>query len=181
MTYPARGWRKAVFRWPLLLWRLGLARWHPANFLVLTTTGRKSGKPRHTMLEHSRMGDTVYLSSGWGRRTQWYKNICADSLVTVKTTKGEVFFGRVSSVEDDAELAALFEQMQGNSPVWDAYLESWGIEDKAEDFVAKKDRLCVLRVDPSDQPGPPSMASDLVWVWGPVGIALAASFWAFCG
>ena len=171
MVYPDHGWRRVFFRAPLLLWRLGLARLHPSNFLVLTTTGRKSGQPRYTMLEHSRLDDRIYVTSGWGSRTQWHKNIVADPRVTVQTTRGEVVRGQMTKVDEDRELTRLFQEMQGNSPVWDDYLASWEIEDDLQDFLAKKERTSVLRLDPTDDPTPKAISRDLLWVWGVIAIA----------
>jgi deazaflavin-dependent oxidoreductase (nitroreductase family) len=174
MTYPKRGWRRAVFRLPVLLWRLGLHRLTPRTFLLLTTTGRKSGQPRRTMLEYSKLRDRFYLSSGWGARTEWYRNVRADPLVTLQSVRDGTFCGRATVVTDNEELAMLYPHMR-QSPVWEEYLASWGIADTVEDFVAKKDRLSVLRVDPVDAPTPPPMDADLRWLWVVVGVAVLAS------
>lgn len=174
MVYPDHGWRRVFFRGPLVLWRLGLARAHPPNFLVLTTTGRKSGQPRYTMLEHTRLADRIYITSGWGTRTQWYKNIQADPRVSARTTGGEVVRGRAVAVRDDGALRRLFVEMRGKSPVWDDYLASWDIKDDLEDFLAKKDRTCVLRIDPTDEPTPAPFKTDLLWVWAALGLVVAA-------
>ena len=50
MAYPRSGWRKLMFRWPIVLWRLGLAPLIGRSFLLLTTTGRAepTSSPRRT-------------------------------------------------------------------------------------------------------------------------------------
>ena len=55
--------------------------------------------------------------------------------------------------------------MHGKSPVWKQYLNSWGVQDAPEDYLAKKDRLIVLRLDLCDDPPLPGLRSDLAWVW----------------
>ncbi len=152
MAYPAGGWLKWAFKLPILLWRLGLSRFTPSNFLLLTTTGRKSGRPRRTMLEYSCLDGRIYLSSGWGERPQWYKNLSANPDVTVQTRQHGEFAGRAARVTDAPELARFYGAAHGSSPVWKAYLASVGIEDELGDFLDKKDRLVILRIDPVDSP-----------------------------
>lgn len=148
MVYPRRGWRKLMFKMPLYMWRLGLARLLPRNYLRLTMTGRKSGQPRHVMLEYSYINGRFYLLSGWGTKAQWVQNVLANPLVTVQTVREGTVAGQATVVTDDQEIATLYTQAKGASPFWGVYLASVGIEDTMQDFVAKKDRLCILRIDP---------------------------------
>ena len=60
------------FTVPDLGWLLG------DRFLMLTHTGRKSGRARETVIEvvrHDRQADTYYVVSGWGEKADWYQNI----------------------------------------------------------------------------------------------------------
>jgi deazaflavin-dependent oxidoreductase (nitroreductase family) len=53
-------------------WMLG------GRFLMLTHTGRKSGKRRHVVVEvvdHAKTTDTYYIASGWGEKSDWSQNI----------------------------------------------------------------------------------------------------------
>jgi hypothetical protein len=58
----------------------------------------------------------------------------------------------------------LYEVIRGKSPVWRQYLDFWDVQDTVLDFVAKKDRLCVLRLDPLDELPLPGIRTDLVWI-----------------
>ena len=78
-------------------------------------------------------------------------------------------------VLDDEELTGLYWLLRGHSPVWKYWLESWDIRDDVADFVAKKDRLGTLRLDPTAEPTPSKLDADLIWVW-PV-ILLCAVAW----
>jgi deazaflavin-dependent oxidoreductase (nitroreductase family) len=75
-----------LFKIPILLFRLGLGGFIGSHFLLLTTTGRKTGKTRHTPLEFTFDEKTAcYLvSAGWGGKTDWYKNALANPLVKVQ-------------------------------------------------------------------------------------------------
>ena len=163
MRYPSGGWLLWFYKAPLLQWRLGLGPvLRRFRCIVLTTRGRKSGKARHTMLEHTVMDCVAYIAPGWGLRTQWYLNILADPRVTVQRA-GKTYGAIAHRVTDDRELARLYGVTHGRSPVWKQYLDSWGVQDTVEDYVAKKNRLCVLRLDPTAEIPLPELHPDLVW------------------
>jgi deazaflavin-dependent oxidoreductase (nitroreductase family) len=57
------------------------------RFLLLTHTGRKSGLPRQTVIEvvqHDKVSDTYYVVSGWGEKSDWYRNIRKDPSVVIQ-------------------------------------------------------------------------------------------------
>lgn len=172
MVYPGSGWRKQFMKMPLRYWRMGLGPILQRWFVVLTTTGRKSGKPRHTMLEYSVMDGKTYLGSGWGERPDWCKNIAADSRVTLQSSKGtEGALAR--RVTDVAEMTRLYHVAKARkSPVWKEYLASLGIEDTVEDYVAKKERLVVFRLDPTSEKTPAPMKTDLLCVWAVIAVVV---------
>jgi deazaflavin-dependent oxidoreductase (nitroreductase family) len=75
-------------RLPILLYRINLGWLLGDRFLMLTHTGRKSGLPRHTVIEvvsHDKKSDTYYVVSGWGEKSDWYRNIQKTPQVTVQS------------------------------------------------------------------------------------------------
>ncbi len=50
------------------------------DYLYLTTTGRRSGRPHRIEIWYADIGDdrTVYLLSGGGDRSDWVRNLRAD-------------------------------------------------------------------------------------------------------
>jgi len=56
-------------RWQL---RHGLA---PRAFALLETTGRTSGRPRHTCVGNGLIGDTFWLIAAHGLQADWVRNI----------------------------------------------------------------------------------------------------------
>jgi len=177
MVYPGRGWRKFLFKLPLYRWRLGLARLLSPNYLLLTITGRKSGQTRRTMLEYTYANGHIYLSSGWGKRSQWVQNVLANPLVTVQTVREGTVSGKAIPVTDEQEMALFYARAQGHSPIWKEYLTSWGIADNVQDFVLKRERLCVLHIDPVDEPNPPPLTADRKWVWLVFGLMALVLMW----
>lgn len=77
-------------------------------FLTLTTTGRRSGRPRRTPLNYAILDGDVYLLAGFGERTDWYRNLSANPQVTL-ALPARVVHGTAAPVLDpaDAERAAL--------------------------------------------------------------------------
>jgi deazaflavin-dependent oxidoreductase (nitroreductase family) len=61
--------------------RRGLA---PAAFALLETTGRRSGRPRHTPVGNGVAGDTFWLVAAHGDQADYVGNLRADPLVRVK-------------------------------------------------------------------------------------------------
>ncbi len=165
-TYPTDDWHKAIYKWPVQLWRMGLGPLMGKIFVLITHTGRKSGLPRRTLTELHLIQGHKYAPSGFGRRSQWYRNIEADPRVTIQTADGSESVIAVR-VTDDDEIMALMDSMQNKdgSQIRETYLDSFGIENNREDILAKKDRLYWLRFDPTNEPTPPPLKADLVWIW----------------
>lgn len=67
---------------------------------LLETTGRKSGQPRRTPLDGSRVGDQFWFVSEFGDKSQYIKNIQADPRVRVRL-KGRWHSGTAHLVPDD--------------------------------------------------------------------------------
>jgi deazaflavin-dependent oxidoreductase (nitroreductase family) len=86
-AYPSRRAMQMVYRSPIWLYRLGWGPLVGRLFMILTTTGRKSGLPRRTAMEFHQHHGRKYVMVGW-RAADWYKNILANPLVTVQTAWG---------------------------------------------------------------------------------------------
>jgi deazaflavin-dependent oxidoreductase (nitroreductase family) len=67
---------------------------------LLETTGRKSGEPRRTPLDGSRVGDQFWFVSEFGDKSQYVKNIQANPAVRVRL-KGKWHRGTAHLVPDD--------------------------------------------------------------------------------
>ena len=78
-----RGLLRIVLRIPQALYRFGLARWLGRRLLLLTTTGRRTGRPRTVGLNYATDEGTVYVVSGFGQ-ADWYRNLLAQPQVTVQ-------------------------------------------------------------------------------------------------
>ncbi|WP_416971514.1 nitroreductase/quinone reductase family protein [Streptomyces sp. 4F14] len=73
---------------------------------VLETTGRTSGLPRRTPLGGRRIGDSFWLVSEFGDRSQYIRNIKADPRVRVRI-RGRWHAGTAHILPDDDAVARL--------------------------------------------------------------------------
>ena len=70
------GWFQRRFaKWALVVYRLGLGPLIAGRVLVLTTRGRKTGRPVRTPLWYVREGEVIYCLSRRGLSSQWLKNL----------------------------------------------------------------------------------------------------------
>ena len=80
---------KQFNRFMILMWRLGLGPWVNAwpevggRIMVITHTGRKTGIRRRTPVNYTVADGEVYCTSGFGGKSDWYRNIVADPKVEV--------------------------------------------------------------------------------------------------
>jgi deazaflavin-dependent oxidoreductase (nitroreductase family) len=72
--------------------------------LLLTTTGRVSGKPRVTPLQFEEVDGVFYVGSARGARADWFRNIVADPNVTVQL-QDRSFQAVAESVTDPMRIA----------------------------------------------------------------------------
>ncbi len=77
----------------------------PAQTL-LETTGRVSGLPRRTPVGGRRVGDSFWLVSEFGERSQYIRNIRADPRVRVRL-RGRWYTGTAHVLPDDDPIARL--------------------------------------------------------------------------
>lgn len=89
LKYPT-GFARLLFRAPIWLYNNHLGWLLGKRFLKITHTGRKSGLPRHVVLEvvkYEPASDTYYVAAAWGVKSDWVKNIQADPHVTVQVAR----------------------------------------------------------------------------------------------
>ena len=102
-----RGLLRLFLRLPVALYRLRLGWMLGRRFLLLTHTGRQTGKPHDTVIEVMRRdADTgaVMVAAAWGDRADWFRNLQAHP--AAKITMGPKTWAvraEVLPVEDGAQ------------------------------------------------------------------------------
>jgi deazaflavin-dependent oxidoreductase (nitroreductase family) len=72
------------------------------KYLYLTTTGRRSGRPRQIEIWFTRHADRYYLVAEHGRRARWVQNLLEDPAVRVRVGTRR-FRGRARVVDHRTE------------------------------------------------------------------------------
>jgi deazaflavin-dependent oxidoreductase (nitroreductase family) len=75
---PPQGLLRLMLRLPIWIYRLRLGWLLGNSFLLLTHVGRKTGLPHQTVVEvvsHNSTNDRYVIASGWGEKSDWFRNI----------------------------------------------------------------------------------------------------------
>ena len=97
------------------------------DYCYLTTTGRKSGLPREIEIWFGINGNSLYLLSGGGDKSQWVKNLQANPNVTVRIAK-QNFNGIARIVSKEKEEMMARHMLAGKYQGWKEgnALSDWG-------------------------------------------------------
>jgi deazaflavin-dependent oxidoreductase (nitroreductase family) len=100
---------RTVLRAPIWLYRWNLGWLLGERFLLLTHTGRKSGRERLTVIEvvsRDDMTGTYYVAAAWQNKSDWYRNIQQNPSVGVQVGhhKFQAKARRVAQQEGEARL-----------------------------------------------------------------------------
>jgi deazaflavin-dependent oxidoreductase (nitroreductase family) len=93
------------FRAPVILYRVGLGGLMFGQ-LLLTTVGRKSGRPRRAVvdvLNHDAATNTYYVVSAYGGGSNWYRNLEVNPAVRVQAGWRRFTACAVTLPPDEAE------------------------------------------------------------------------------
>ena len=96
--------------------------WQGTQTLILTTTGRRSGKERQTPLIYGRHGDdylVVASKGGTPEHPDWYFNLEANPEVDIQV-RGDKMHGRARTATPE-EKSELWQIMTKEWPDYDAY------------------------------------------------------------
>ncbi len=119
---PAPGWIKEHLRRYLESDGEDGYIWNNCPILLLTTTGKRSGKPYTTPLIFGRHGDAYVIVASYGgapRHPQWYRNLLAQPLVDLQV-RGDRFRARARQATDE-EKPALWKRMADIYPPYEQY------------------------------------------------------------
>jgi deazaflavin-dependent oxidoreductase (nitroreductase family) len=105
----------------------------------LTTVGRKSGQPRTVTIWYVVDAGAVYVQSGKGGKTDWYRNVKAKPEVTLDFGELRVV-GRATPIADENEARRVRELFR--QKYWLAWMASW--------VGAGFGQGAVVRIEPSD-------------------------------
>ena len=172
IPYPDNEIIKKLYRFPILLYRLGLGKLISPYILILSTTGRRSGKTHRTPVEYFKLDNRIYIISGFNTKPDWYRNMLADPHVTINL--GTQVLPRIArKPETDEEWAGVVAYLKA-SPI--SLLSDPALVNNLDDPQVKEaiKTWPVLTFDTTEETCPPPLESDLLWTW-PL-ILLGAAF-----
>jgi deazaflavin-dependent oxidoreductase (nitroreductase family) len=114
---PPRGFKAIPWRLPIWLYRLKLGWLLGHRFLLLTHTGRISGEPRKAVLEviqYDKELNTPYVASGFGEKSQWFRNITKTPNVHVQI--GSRRFSAIAERLPEVEALRIFKAYHDRYP-----------------------------------------------------------------
>jgi deazaflavin-dependent oxidoreductase (nitroreductase family) len=163
----------------LLLWRLGLGKWlnlsprYGGRLFVLTHIGRKSGTRYRQPLNYAMVDGELYCLAGFGRGSDWYKNIVAHPNVEVWLPEGW-WAGLAEDVTENPQHTRLLREVIIASGLagYAAGIDAQKMGDAELEAVTKGYRLVhIRRTEPRTGNGGPG---DLAWTLPVSAFALLA-------
>ena len=123
--------------------------------LVLTTTGRKTGRPHVTPLQYEAIDGVLYVASARGRQADWFRNVEANPRVKVEA-KGGSFTALSQTITDPERIADFLEmRMQRHPTMIRAMLLMHGLPPRAgrDDLVRLARKLALVALRPEEIQG----------------------------
>ena len=161
----------------VFLWRFGFGwmmdLW-PAVFgrlMVIEHVGRRSGRPYRTPVNFTPSDGHVYCLAAFGERTDWYRNLLAQTQAAVWLPDGR-WTATASDVTDDPRRLELTRQVLKDSGLAAPLFGLHPRRMSDAELLAATAAYRLVRISP-DRPAPRwDGPGDLVWVWPIVGVAL---------
>jgi len=156
-------------RFMLLLWRLGLGSWgngtkFGGSLMVIKHTGRKTGLVRHTPVNYAIVNGDIYCTAGFGKVSDWYRNIMVHPEVEVWLPDGR-WAGVAEDATDDEYSHLLLQQVIIASgfagPLFGVNPKQLSDED-FKDLLESYRLIRIRRADALTGSGGPG---DLSWIW----------------
>jgi deazaflavin-dependent oxidoreductase (nitroreductase family) len=134
------------------------------RILVLTHTGRKSGLKRRTPVNYAVVDGELYCTAGFGRLSDWYRNITADPQVEI-WLPDSWWTATIEDIGDSEKRLSLMRQVLLGSGLVAPMLglDPRKLTDEELDAATAKYRLLhIRRREARTGPGGPG---DLAWIW----------------
>lgn len=136
---PPKGLKLKLFRAPIYFYRFKLGFLLGERFLYLKHWGRKSGELKETVIEvidRDKANGKIFSASGFGEKSQWFKNISANNSVflTLKNTEYKAE-ARVLSAYEAKEVLLRYRKAHPKSVKAVAKLSGYEIDGSEQDVV----------------------------------------------
>ncbi|MCX6059437.1 MAG: nitroreductase family deazaflavin-dependent oxidoreductase [Chloroflexi bacterium] len=148
---------KFFFKVPVWLHKMGLGGWERlvgAQWMLITTQGRKTGKPRDTMvdvMDYDKISDTYYIEAAYGARADWYKNIQSNPVFEAQVGRRK-FKAHAGALTTEGASEMLVQFYRSKPAYTRSVMALAGIKFKDEDELRSMGRnLTLLAVTPEKE------------------------------
>jgi deazaflavin-dependent oxidoreductase (nitroreductase family) len=168
MNFQRRGFRlfNKLFMVPMFQLGLGAVMGNQISgyIMLLKTTGRKTGKIRYSPVNYAIHKGNVYCMAGWGKSTDWYRNISATREIEAILPSGP-FYGMVEEVDNLDERRYVLRNILKNAG-FAGYFEGFNpFSVTDEELMEKTADKPLLRIRLSGIGSGASDPGGLSWVW----------------
>jgi len=154
----------------VLFWRLGLGRmvniWPSVGgqIMVITHRGRSTGRRRRTPVNYALVDGEIYCTAGFGKVTDWYRNLMADPHVEVWLPNG-----RWSGVaEDITDRPQALDRLRAVLISSGAAADLFGVHPKTmsdEELRAYTEQYRLIHIRREEALTGPGGPGELAWMW----------------
>lgn len=152
---PPTGLRRLLWRLPIRLYRMGLGPLLGRRIMLLTHTGRVSGRPRQVVIEVVQKDGHGYVAaSGFGPRADWYRNVMANPDVTLQIAGKRIQATAAPLATDEgAEIMARYAPRHPAAARQLCKLMGFAVDGSVEDYRQVGRHIPFVRFTP--RPAPP--------------------------
>jgi deazaflavin-dependent oxidoreductase (nitroreductase family) len=160
---------KALNKFMVLLFRLGLGRWGNGNrlagyIMVIGHRGRNSGMKRLTPVNFTRIVDEIYCTAAFGQRSDWYRNVMADPNVELWLPKSRMR-GIATDVTESERAPELLRSVLIASGFAAPMFGIWPSKLSETDLKQLLLSYRLIRIDQLEPITGPAGPGELAWVW----------------
>jgi deazaflavin-dependent oxidoreductase (nitroreductase family) len=121
VDHAPRGLSRLLLRAPVLLYRARLGRLLGRRFVYVAHRGRRSGKRREVVLEVVRYDPDlpeVFVVSGWGARSDWYRNLRAHPALEVRIGARRIVAPRQRFLDPEETVRLMLDYRRAHPRAW---------------------------------------------------------------
>ena len=152
--------------------RAGLAAWLGSPLTgwqcLVTTTGRRSGLPRHTPLGYLVADGAAWVMAGYGPSTLWYRNLLEDPRVTLLLPGRPPIAALATEARDPSVRARIIPPLARSMALPGTLIGCFPPTATDERILACVSFVPLVRIAPADGsalPAGPDDPGGLGWIW----------------
>lgn len=149
---PPTGLRRLLFRLPIWLYRARLGVLLGRRFVLIHHTGRSTGRQRETVVEvvgHDPATEVVTVASGFGPRSQWYRNLLATPEATIEIgSRSRAVRARPLSPDEAAAAMVSYAQAHPRTAPRLARFMGFAVDGTDEDYRALGREVPMIGLEP---------------------------------